>query len=231
MLADRDGVLRTYGHIFSPDQVERLGAEDFKSFLLYDNNRHWWGIHRHQAKLVQDMGRLRHVLGVLVDESRPINERLDWIEPRSGRKPQPGLGKAVFTPIPHVVYPDRYAVWNSIAESAMRRLALWPEFPRGSAFGGQYLLVNAAIGEVADRLGVDRWTVDSLWWRVEQEHDPTRHHFDGTTTSPGSSRPSSRSARRARGRDTFTCKSCFATKAAHLRSADDPDSCVDCRGE
>ena len=62
-------------------------AEDFKEFVLYENNRHWWGIHRHQTKLVQDMPILRQALGVLLDESRPIEKRLDWIVPERGAKP------------------------------------------------------------------------------------------------------------------------------------------------
>jgi len=229
MIADRDGVLRVYGRMFSPEQLAQLGSEEFKSFLLYDNNRHWWGIHRHQRKLVENMDRLRHVLGVLLDESRPLKDRLDWIEPRSGSKPQPGLGKAVFTPILHVVYPDRYGVWNSIAESAMRRLGLWPQFPVGASFGEQYELVNAAIAEVADQLSVDRWTVDSLWWRVEQEHEPTKHQFDGmgTSATPSGSAPST--IRRTYASATFVCATCFVTKAEHLRSKADPSSCIDCR--
>ncbi|MCP4305010.1 MAG: hypothetical protein GY788_09085, partial [bacterium] len=184
---------------------------------------------RHQAKLVQDMGRLRKVLGVLVDESRLLKERLDWVEPASGSKPQPGLGKAVFTPILHVVYPDRCGVWNSIAEGAMRRLGLWPTFPWGACFGDQYSLMNEAIGRVAGELDVDRWTVDSLWWKVEQEHEPTRHQFDGTSATGGSG-GSSYAGRQARAVGTFTCMTCFATKAAHLRSESDPDMCVDCCG-
>ena len=135
MLADGESVHREYGRVFSPKNLHRLGAEEFKEFLLYENNRHWWGIHRHQAKLVSDMDRLRRTLQVLVDESRPITQRLDWIEPSSGSKPLPGLGKAVFTPILHVVYPNRYGVWNSISESATARLRLWPTFPWGSTFG------------------------------------------------------------------------------------------------
>src|SRR5690606_2376236 len=43
--------------------LHRLKAQDFKSFLLYENNRHWWGIHRHQAKLVRDMDLLRSDTG------------------------------------------------------------------------------------------------------------------------------------------------------------------------
>lgn len=227
MMKDRDSVLREYGRLFHPDNLPHLTAADFKGFLLYENNRHWWGIHRHQRKLVADMDRLRHVLGVLIDESRPVAERVDRVEPSVGRKPLPGLGKAVFTPILHVVYPDRYGVWNSIAESALRRLGLWPDFPPGTSFGGKYELVNQNLREAAAAVDVDLWTIDILWWLVEKDHEPTRHQFDGGT---GSSAGGGRGSRAIHARDTFVCENCFQTKAGSLRSETNPATCRDCEG-
>lgn len=226
MISDRDHVHREYGRLFHPTNLSRLTADDFKRFLLYDNNRHWWGIHRHQRRLVSDMARLRGGLMVLLDESMPIVQRLDLIEPSGGPKPVPGLGKAVFTPILHVVYPDRYGVWNSIAESAMTRLELWPSFERGSTFGEKYIAVNDVLQSTASKLNVDLWTVDSLWWRVEQEHEPTRHQFDGTSSTGSSTGYSSSPS--ARARSTFVCEQCFQTKSNHLRSSVE-DVCIDCQ--
>lgn len=225
IIHDRDRVLADYGRLFHPDNLERLTAADFKGFLLYENNRHWWGIHRQQAILTSDMPRLRRVLAVLLDDSRPLKERLDWIEPRSGPKPQPGLGRAVITPILHVVYPERYGVWNSIAQGAMTRLGLWPEFPWGSTFGGQYLLVNESLRQWGTKLGIDLWTLDALWWRVERDHEPEKHTVEGSdSTSTGSPTPRSPKGTAAR----FTCRVCGTSKAVRLRSNSDPDACVDC---
>lgn len=222
MVEDGDAVHRTYGKLFSPDTLHRLTAQDFKEFLLYENNRHWWGIHRHQTKLVANMQRLRTVLQTLLDEERNIRNRIDWVEGAGGSKPLPGLGPAVYTPILHVVHPDRYGVWNSIAELAMQRLGFWPAFPRGSTPGQRYVQVNQAISHVAERLDVDRWTLDSLWWLTEKEHEPTRHHFSGG--APGSTASTSRSSRATA---FFTCSSCFQLKAIGLRIAE-TDNCVDC---
>lgn len=44
MVADGELVQKQYGRVFSPENLHRLGAEEFKEFLLYENNRHWWGI-------------------------------------------------------------------------------------------------------------------------------------------------------------------------------------------
>lgn len=226
MIQDGGSVHREFGRLFDPDNLHRLTDIEFKEFLLYQHNRHWWGIHRHQAKLVSDMSRLRSVLGLLLDESLPIQERLDQIEPAGGPKPLPGLGKAVFTPIMHVVYPEKYGVWNSVAESAMQRLQLWPPLDRGLTFGDSYAAVNGSLNDVAAKLDVDLWTLDSLWWLTELAHEPQKHQFAG---GEGGGSGSS-SSRRAKARYTFVCSICFLTKSIRLRSSN-PDECLDCNPE
>ena len=59
------------------------------------------------------------------------------------------------TPILHVVFPEKYGVRNSIAESAMRRLGFWPDFAWGSGFGSKYVAVNDRVVSVARELDVD----------------------------------------------------------------------------
>ncbi len=228
MLADRDAVFREYGRLFSPERVATITSADFQSFLLYENNRHWWGIHRQRRKQTADMPRLQHALSVLVDERRPIAERIDWLMGAHGPKPVPGLGFAVMTPILHVVYPDRYGVWNSIAQSAMTRLGLWPDFARGWTDGRKYVSVNAVNLDVSRRLGVDLWTVDTLWWMVEREHEPTRHQFEGSGGSSGPSNPGVGGTRTIR--PMFVCEACFRSKPVGLRAPGADGLCADCVG-
>ena len=38
--AEQD-VIAKYGELFNPNNLKNLTAEDFKSFLLFKNNRHW----------------------------------------------------------------------------------------------------------------------------------------------------------------------------------------------
>jgi hypothetical protein len=229
MINDRDSVHAEYGRLFHPDNLSRLTAEDFKGFLRYENNRHWWGIHRYERKLVSDMDRLRVGLAILLDESQPIATRLDRIEPTVGHKPVPGLGKAVFTPILHVVYSDKYGVWNSISESAMTRLRLWPPFGWGSGFGAKYSAVNTVIKGVADRLGTDLWTIDALWWRVEQDHAPAKHPIDGSGSASSAKTSTVSQPGKLKGAaPTFVCSKCYTSKPVSLRARTDPDLCVDC---
>lgn len=225
MIRDRDAVHRRYGRLFHPDNLGALRADDFTGFLYYENNRHWWGIHRHQARLVSDMDRLRHGLTVLTDEATPIAKRLNWLMPRSGPRPVPGLGKAVATPVLHVVYPERYGMWNAIAESAMNRLELWPSSRRGSGLGEHYVAVNDVLARCAAELGADLWTLDALWWRVEREHEPTLHQFEGGHGAESSSTSARRGHQQVR--RTFICEACHLELPLSQRANDRPE-CVDC---
>jgi hypothetical protein len=224
MIRDRDEVHWRYGQLFHPENLDQLEADDFTGFLYYENNRHWWGIHRHRSRLVSYMDRLRHGLGVLTDEAQPIAERLSWLLPAYGPRPVPGLGKAVATPILHVVYPDRYGVWNSIAESAMNRLDLWPAFRHGSRFGDKYVAVSGALRTCCRELDIDLWTLDSLWWRVEREHEPTRHQIEPglSASSPTSSRPGHQTVKRS-----FVCQRCHLEKPL-IQKANERPECNDC---
>jgi hypothetical protein len=229
MIGDRDRVHAEYGRLFHPDNLDRLTAEDFKGFLRYENNRHWWGIHRHETKLVSDMGRLRRVLANLLDESQPIVKRLDRIDPRTGPKPLPGFGKAVITPILHVVYPGTYGVWNQIAENAMTWLGLWPTFIWGAGFGYKYSAVNTVLKDVADQLPTDLWTIDALWWRAEQDHNPDKHPFEGSTKTPQRTRSARSPTSSQKGTASrFLCSICRTSKPTSLRARTEPDICVDC---
>ncbi len=126
----------------------------------------------------------------------------------------------------HVVYPESYGVWNSVAESAMRRLQLWPSFRRGSTHGECYIAVNNALHDVAEQIDTDLWILDSLWWLTEIQHEPQKHRFSGGEGSgPSGGRGSG--SRKIRARNTFQCSNCFLTKPTSLRSSD-PDRRLDC---
>ncbi|MBS3795773.1 MAG: hypothetical protein KGY80_12785, partial [Candidatus Thorarchaeota archaeon] len=96
---DQKEVLDRYGEIFNPDNLEDLTQDEFLSFLFFKNNKHWKGIHRHGSDITEDMDRLRDALRILLDEDRPIKERLDELRPKDGPLYVKYLGKATLTPI------------------------------------------------------------------------------------------------------------------------------------
>lgn len=170
----REEVLERYRAIFSRDHLSEITEEEFRSFLDYDNNQHWRNIHRHKSRLTEDMDTLRGALLTLTDEDRSITDRLTELRPPDGSPKVDYLGKAVITPILLVHRPEKYGVWNSISQSGMKQLGLWPEGADESRFAESYAQVNRVLTEVAAELDLDLWTLDALWWRVEDLEEPQR---------------------------------------------------------
>ncbi len=225
MIRDRDSVLSRYGPVFR--YPARLDEETLIGFLQFENNRHWWNLHRETERLTRHFDLVRDVLTGLADEERPLVDRID------GVGDVPGLSSDLYTAVLSIAYPDRYGVWSGISEAAMRRLGLWPDVAQGSSDGETYAGVNEMLLTIAADVDVDLWTLDALWWGAEKEHDPTRHFVAKTRARPSRSAP-----RRARSTPaatkpkkaeaaTFMCQNCFATKSVRLES-ETAGWCVDC---
>lgn len=164
----RDQVLERYGEIFALENLPQLSEQEFRSFLLYENNHHWDGIQRHGSRICQDMGNLRDALSKLLDNRKPIEERFNQALDQVS-----GMGKATATPILLVSYPDQYGVWNNISEEGLKRLEIWRDFDRGTSPGEKYARINQILNRLSADLEVDLWTLDTLWWGLDKEEDET----------------------------------------------------------
>jgi hypothetical protein len=156
----RDSVLARCQSVFSPENVTVITEEEFRSFLLSENNRHWSGLHRLGSKMCADMERLHEALAILVDEDRPVADRLDKAT---------GMSKNIATAILLIRYPDKYGVWNNCSESHMKNLDIWPVFDRKESFGSRYVKVNQIMLQLCNMLQIDLWTLDALWWYLDQK--------------------------------------------------------------
>lgn len=243
MIRQRDHVIRQYQAVFAPAKVSGIGADDFAGFLRFENNKHWWGLQREEPRMVSNMDLLRWALGTLLDKDRPLAERIDEIDPPGSSKPVPGFDRSVYTPILLVSQPDQYGVWNSISESAMQRLGLWPDLSPTGSTGEHYAEINDMLATIAAEVKTDLWTLDALWWGVEKEHDAGKHFTTRRTPPPARStgtgatrKPAARTTtaskavtrKPATAATTFLCQSCFQQKQLNLVSPDDPNRCVDC---
>ena len=159
-------VIARYQPIFAPGAISTLTEEEFRSFLLFKNNHHW-PLHRQGAKICADMDRLREALGILVDESRPIEERLGKLLPKAGQSMVPYLGPAVITAILMVVAPDRWGVWNNCSDASLKSLGVFPDLVSSAPFAERYLAFNRVLNELAAEVGVDLWTLDFLHYALE----------------------------------------------------------------
>ena len=128
IIAARDTVLARYQAVFAPDRLPLLTEDEFKGFLLFENNRHWTGLARKGNSLCADMPTLQKALAILLDESQPIRERLNRLIPKAAPRFVKKLGRAVVTAILHVTHPDKYGVYNGTSEAGMAAVGVLPSF-------------------------------------------------------------------------------------------------------
>ncbi len=161
-LAQEKEVIQKYGAIFNPINLDNLTKDIFKSFLLIKNNKHWEGIHRQGNIITEDMDKLKGGLRVLLDETKDIEERLNFLLPKNKQNYIKGLGRAIITPILLVTYPDKYGVWNSKSEEGLKKLGLFPEFKTKDDFASKYIQVNDVLRELANKYKVTLWQLDEI---------------------------------------------------------------------
>lgn len=168
----KDQVLARYSPSFQTGAIDNLAEEVLRSFLYLENNHHWSGLNRQVNRVSADMAITRAALAELVDETRPIADRMHAATNING------MGKGIITAILHVAYPDKYGVWNNTSNDGLLDLGLLPEFPRGASFGERYVAVNEVLVNLAQTLDLDLWTLDTIWWFLHTEEDEHREAFE-----------------------------------------------------
>ena len=161
--SDRDEVYGRYGlpdGIFARHNLSKLEAEDYKDFL-----RLWKDLYNGKIadETTKDMDALRRALSDLVDVSRPLLERFREVTKVNG------IGTVTATAILHVVYPDKCGVWYKKSEKGLRELGIFPDFPAGATEAEKYVAVNEVLLQLATELGLDLWTLDTLWEGLRQQ--------------------------------------------------------------
>lgn len=169
IFAAKTGVLARYRPIFAPRNLPQLTAEEFKSFLLFQNNKHWNGLHQNSEHVTQDMSALRGALTIMVNKSRPIAERLDRLQPMNGNAMVPYFDVAAITAILQVMYPNDYGVWNDSSMTALTQLRIWPQFDQDISFGTRYQTVNDILLQLSQALEIDLWSLDALFKYLSDE--------------------------------------------------------------
>jgi hypothetical protein len=157
-------VTQYWSVIFSPKGIATLTKQDITGFLSYRQNHRWREISREDV--AADMEALKAALLVLVDETRPVAERLNMLEPGRGELAVAHLGKAKLTPLLLVTHPKQYGVWNDYSERALTGMGLLPEFAEGARLGDQYAQVNAVLVELAATYRVSMWWLDVILERI-----------------------------------------------------------------
>ncbi|MGH9775868.1 MAG: endonuclease NucS domain-containing protein [Candidatus Acidiferrales bacterium] len=167
----QEQAVRHFGELFNPSRLQQLTREEFRAFLLFKNNKHWTGIHRQAGQITADMEKLRSALEILLNESKPLAERLNTLFPQTGQPFIRGLGRAVVTPILMVVHPDKYGVYNSISEAGLQKLGLLPRIKSTDPFSRRYAAVNDVLLDIAHNRALPLPFVDVMFFQVVQDAD------------------------------------------------------------
>lgn len=169
---EENEVIEKYGSMFNPIKLDSLTKEDFKSFLLMKNNKHWEGIHRQGNMITQDMDKLKKALKILLNEEMPIEERLNVLIPKNKPNFIKGLHRSVVTPIMMVVYPDKYGVYNRRSDEGLTKVGLMPKHGKGEAFSKKYIEINKVLNSLASENDMSLFELDGVWWRITEGYKP-----------------------------------------------------------
>lgn len=167
----KDVVLARYQPVFAADHLPNLTQAEFESFLLFRNNHHWDSLHRVRKFMTEDMDLLREALAILVDESRPVRDRLNDLRPErywGEHSKVSHLGMPVLTAILQIVQPDKYGVWNNTSDAGMKIVRLWDRRWDAQPAGDTYVEMNEIYLFFARSLHIDLWTLDALWWTIKK---------------------------------------------------------------
>jgi len=169
---EENEVIDKYGSMFNPNNLDSLNKEDFKSFLLMKNNKHWEGIHRQGNMITQDMNKLKKALKILLNEELSIEKRLNILIPKNKDNYIKGLHRSVITPIMMVVYPGKYGVYNRRSDEGLTKVGLMPKHGKGAAFSRKYVEINKVLNGLASENNMSLFELDSVWWRVTDGYKP-----------------------------------------------------------
>lgn len=166
----RQRVLKKYGEMLQPRNIHSLDIEKFSSFLNYSENEHWTGLNQNVPLLTSDLTRLKEALTTLLDETGPIEDRIDKVTGESGEPMVKGLGPARISAILQVAYPARYGVYNRVSMDGLTMIGMNPADSTTSwgsmTLGEQYTMVNDVLLNLSKEYKITLWAMDWVWFAL-----------------------------------------------------------------
>ena len=166
--ARRRSAFENYGDLFKISNIDNMDIEKFKKFFNLKENQHWHGLTQNITLLISNPKNLKESLKLLLDESKPISERIDKITEVSGESKVKGFGLARISAILHFAYPDKYGAYNNVS---LNGLSIIGENPRdldpnwkSLTKGEQYNLVNEKLLKISKAYDISLWAIDWVWW-------------------------------------------------------------------
>ena len=150
---------------------------------------HWQWLTQNIALLVSNPKSLIESLKLLLDESKPISDRIDKVIGVSGERTVKGLGLARISDILHYSDPEKYGVYNNVSMGGLSKIGENPKDtdPRWNSLtkGERYSLVNKKLIELSKSHNISLWALDWLWyWILENNTSDKSPNADVSDESP-----------------------------------------------
>lgn len=159
-----------YADLFKPSNIANLDIEKFRKFFNFTENEHWTGLAQNITLLISHPKELKESLKILLDESKPILERINRITEKSGENTVKGFGLARISAILQFAYPKKYGAYNSITMEGLTKIGENPKDSESSwnsfTLGKKYDLVNQKLVEISKDYGISLWALDWVWWAL-----------------------------------------------------------------
>ena len=156
----KDGVLKSFGSVFSLDNIDSLQYEKVKEFADEEDNEHWRGLPRHRNIVKQNFDENKKALKILLDqEEGTVQTRL-----LKAQKISKGMGPEFLTAILYVEYPREYAVLNQITYTALKDLELVDYKYSSYNLIKNYSSTNGIILRLKELTGLDLWELDRAFF-------------------------------------------------------------------
>ncbi len=157
-----------YGNLFEISNIENIDIEKFRKFFNLSENQHWHGLNQNISLLVSNPKNVKESLKLLLDEHKPISERIDGILDASGESKVKGYGLARISAILHYAHPDKYGAYNNVSMEGLSKIGENPKDtnPRWNSLtnGEKYNLVNQKFLELSKSYNISLWAIDWVWW-------------------------------------------------------------------
>ncbi|ABD54205.1 hypothetical protein [Jannaschia sp. CCS1] len=151
-----DEFVNTRGPTFK--DFENVTAEQYRTFLLFNANKHWINLSRRGNAAAEDMDTLRHVPKTLASDA-PLANRFD-----AASGAVEGVGRGIASALLVVMQTEDCGVWNGTSEDGLKRLHLWPG--AGRTDGQTYAHVNHVLKDTARKIGVSLWNLGWILYLV-----------------------------------------------------------------
>jgi hypothetical protein len=159
-------MLARWQSLFVAEHLPTLAKAEFESFLKAGHFLHGDGSERSARRMTEDMARLRRALTILTDEDRPVAARLNAIRPDiywGAHSATAHLSLPVLTTVLHVSAPQRYGIWNAVADAGLKSVRLWDDRWVGGNHGDIYAAMNRRFQQLASGLAMDLGALALLW--------------------------------------------------------------------